>query len=102
MYAGRIVEKARVEDLFAEPQHPYTIGLLGSIPKLHLEQARLPAIEGQVPDPLAAPPGCRFAPRCPFATQKCRDAEPPLADVVPGHPAACWHAPLPWQSMRAA
>ncbi|MGZ5683919.1 MAG: ABC transporter ATP-binding protein [Usitatibacter sp.] len=105
MYSGRIVEKARVEDLFREPQHPYTIGLLGSIPKLHLEQERLPAIEGQVPNPLAAPPGCRFEPRCPFATEKCRSAEPPLAGVAlppieagRDQEAACWHAPLPWQA----
>jgi peptide/nickel transport system ATP-binding protein len=102
MYSGRIVEKARVEDLFREPQHPYTIGLLGSIPKLHLEQRRLPAIEGQVPNPLAAPAGCRFAPRCPFATDKCRAEEPPLAEVVAGHEAACWYAPLDWRSVRAA
>jgi peptide/nickel transport system ATP-binding protein len=102
MYSGRIVEKARVEDLFREPHHPYTIGLLGSIPKLHLEQRRLPAIEGQVPNPLAAPPGCRFAPRCPFATDKCRAEEPPLAEVAAGHEAACWHAPLDWRSVRAA
>jgi peptide/nickel transport system ATP-binding protein len=102
MYSGRIVEKARVEELFREPQHPYTIGLLGSIPKLHLEQRRLPAIEGQVPNPLVAPPGCRFAPRCPFATDKCRAEEPPLAEVVSGHEAACWHAPLDWRSVRAA
>jgi peptide/nickel transport system ATP-binding protein len=102
MYSGRIVEKAPVAQLFAMPQHPYTIGLLGSIPKLHLEQERLPAIEGQVPDPLAPPPGCRFAPRCPFATDKCRADEPPLIDVGGGHEAACWYAPLEWQSMRAA
>jgi len=102
MYSGRIVEKARVDELFREPQHPYTIGLLGSIPKLHLEQRRLPAIEGQVPNPLALPPGCRFAPRCPFATDKCRAEEPPLAEVVAGHEAACWYAPLDWRSVRAA
>src|SRR5205814_3217474 len=70
MYSGRIVEKAGVEALFAEPQHPYTIGLLGSIPRLNREIDRLPAIEGQVPDPHTPPPGCRFAPRCPFATEK--------------------------------
>jgi oligopeptide/dipeptide ABC transporter ATP-binding protein len=102
MYSGRIVEKARVEDLFREPQHPYTIGLLGSIPKLHLEQRRLPAIEGQVPNPLAVPPGCRFAPRCPFATDKSRCDEPPLARVAEGHEAACWNAPLDWQALGAA
>jgi peptide/nickel transport system ATP-binding protein len=102
MYAGRIVEKAPVESLFSDPQHPYTIGLLGSIPKLHLEQRRLPAIEGQVPDPLAIPAGCRFSPRCPFATPKCRAEEPPLVAVAAGHEAACWHAPLDADAVRAA
>jgi peptide/nickel transport system ATP-binding protein len=102
MYAGRIVEKASVERLFAEPQHPYTIGLLASIPKLHLEQRRLPVIEGQVPNPLRLQPGCRFAPRCPFATQKCRGEEPPLREVTAGHHAACWYAPLEIDAVRAA
>ncbi len=102
MYSGRIVEKASVEALFARPQHPYTIGLLGSIPKLHLEQPRLPAIQGQVPDPAFPPPGCRFAPRCPFSTDKCRAEEPPLADVLPRHPARCWYAPLEVKAVRAA
>jgi peptide/nickel transport system ATP-binding protein len=102
MYAGRIVEKAPVEALFAEPQHPYTIGLLGSIPKLHLDQDRLAAIEGQVPDPLSAREGCRFAPRCPFATDKCRSEDPPLRVISPGHEAACWYAPLEASFMRAA
>jgi peptide/nickel transport system ATP-binding protein len=94
MYAGRIVEKAPVERLFAHPEHPYTIGLLGSIPKLHLEQSRLPAIEGQVPNPFAIPRGCRFSPRCPFATDHCRENDPPLRDAGPAQQAACWYAPL--------
>jgi oligopeptide/dipeptide ABC transporter ATP-binding protein len=94
MYSGRVVERTNVARLFAEPQHPYTIGLLGSIPKLHLEQARLAAIEGQVPNPLAPVTGCRFHPRCPFAVDQCRRAEPPLAAVIAGHEAACWRAPL--------
>ncbi len=94
MYSGRIVERTSVARLFAEPQHPYTIGLLGSIPKLHLEQDRLAAIEGQVPNPLARTTGCRFTPRCPFAIDRCRRAEPPLAAVIAGHEAACWRAPL--------
>jgi oligopeptide/dipeptide ABC transporter ATP-binding protein len=101
MYAGRIVEMAPVEALFAEPQHPYTIGLLGSIPRLHREQARLPAIEGQVPDPRAMPPGCRFAPRCPFRTAQC-DADPALEVLAPRHAAACWNAPLDVDAVRAA
>ena len=102
MYSGRIVEKSGVRELFARPQHPYTIGLLGSIPKLHVEQVRLPAIDGQVPDPLTAPGGCRFAPRCPFATARCREEEPPLAEVAPGQLARCWYAPLEEKAVRAA
>ena len=102
MYAGRIVEKAGVDELFARPQHPYTIGLLGSIPKLHARQERLPAIEGQVPDPRLRPPGCRFAPRCPFAVEQCHREEPPLASVAAGHAVACWRAPLAWDAVRAA
>ena len=94
MYAGRIVEQASVEALFAEPQHPYTIGLLGSIPRLDLAQERLSTIEGQVPMRLANIRGCAFAPRCPFADARCREAAPPLADLGNAHLAACWNAPL--------
>ncbi|MES2190669.1 MAG: ABC transporter ATP-binding protein [Pseudomonadota bacterium] len=94
MYSGRIVERASVEALFANPQHPYTIGLLGSIPKLHLEQDRLNAIEGQVPTPMTQVQGCRFAPRCPFAIAKCRQEAPPLIALGDGHEAACWRVPL--------
>jgi oligopeptide/dipeptide ABC transporter ATP-binding protein len=94
MYAGRIVERAPVARLFAEPQHPYTIGLLGSIPKLHLQQTRLAAIEGQVPDPLALPQGCKFRPRCPFAVERCREEDPVLSRIANTHEAACWRAPL--------
>ena len=94
MYAGRIIEHASVARLFAEPQHPYTIGLLGSIPRLHLEQDRLAAIEGQVPDPFSAGAGCRFEPRCPFAVDRCRAEDPYLLNLHEGHEAACWKAPL--------
>ena len=94
MYAGQVIERCTVERLFAEPQHPYTIGLLGSIPRLDLEQKRLSAIEGFVPDAAALPAGCRFHPRCPFAVEKCQREVPPLVEVTPGHPAACWLAPL--------
>jgi peptide/nickel transport system ATP-binding protein len=94
MYAGRIVEQVDVAALFDDPQHPYTIGLLGSIPKLHETQARLAAIEGMVPSPMAMPRGCKFNPRCPFAIDKCREEEPPLMEVKAGHRAACWRAPL--------
>jgi peptide/nickel transport system ATP-binding protein len=94
MYSGRIVERAPVAALFAEPQHPYTIGLLGSMPKLQGEPRRLAAIPGQVPNPLARPAGCRFAERCPFAADICRAQEPPLRSLGDGHESACWLAPL--------
>ena len=73
MYAGKIVESAPVAALFADPQHPYTIGLLGSIPRLDVERERLATIEGTVPGADHQPKGCRFSPRCPFADRRCRD-----------------------------
>ncbi len=94
MYAGRVVERAGVAALFAEPQHPYTIGLFGSIPRLDIEQERLAAIEGQVPNPATPVSGCRFHPRCPFADTRCAREEPPVVDVGGGHLAACWKVPL--------
>ena len=94
MYAGRIVEHASVARIFSEPQHPYTVGLLGSIPRLHMERERLAAIEGFVPDAAALPEGCRFHPRCPFAIDRCAREIPPLAEVGSGHFVACWRAPL--------
>jgi oligopeptide/dipeptide ABC transporter ATP-binding protein len=94
MYSGRIVEEAPVAALFAAPQHPYTIGLLGAVPRLAGNRARLATIEGNVPDPLAMPPGCRFAPRCPFAEPECRAADPAMIELASGHHAACRRAPL--------
>ncbi len=94
MYSGRVVERAPVAQLFAMPHHPYTIGLLGSIPKMHGEQDRLNAIEGQVPTPMSQVTGCRFAPRCPFAVAQCKEEMPPLREVSAGHETACWRAPL--------
>ena len=94
MYAGQIVESADVADLFADPQHPYTIGLLGSIPRLDVDRERLATIEGTVPSPNNQPKGCRFAPRCPFADRRCRETPPPLRDIAPGHLVACWKAPV--------
>jgi peptide/nickel transport system ATP-binding protein len=94
MYAGRVVEQAPVEALFARPQHPYTVGLLGSIPQLHGRQRRLAAIEGQVPSPLRMPVGCRFAERCPFADARCHATSPALRELEAGHRSACWKAPL--------
>jgi oligopeptide/dipeptide ABC transporter ATP-binding protein len=94
MYAGKIVERAPVAALFATPQHPYTIGLLGSIPRLDDAAPRLTAIAGAVPQGQAMPRGCRFHPRCPFAVAQCRSEEPPLSEVASGQWAACWRAPL--------
>ena len=94
MYAGKIVESAPVDALFADPQHPYTIGLLGSIPRIEIDRARLSTIEGTVPSPNNQPKGCRFAPRCPFAEPRCHLEPPPLRDIGPAHKVACWKAPV--------
>jgi peptide/nickel transport system ATP-binding protein len=94
MYAGQIVERAPVRDLFARPEHPYTVGLLGSIPRLDDKRERLPSIEGRVPDMTRPPEGCRFAARCPFVEPACRAAAPPLIEVAPGHLTRCRRAPL--------
>ena len=94
MYAGQIVERAPVRDLFARPEHPYTVGLLGSIPRLDEKRERLPSIEGRVPDMTRPPDGCRFAARCPFVEPACRAAPPPLIEVAPGHLTRCRRAPL--------
>jgi peptide/nickel transport system ATP-binding protein len=93
MYAGRVAERAPAAQLFARPQHPYTIGLLGAAPSLEGGAERLASIEGTVPDLRDPPPGCRFAPRCPFAVARCA-TQPPLVELAPGHHAACWRAPL--------
>ncbi len=89
MYAGRIVEEASVEDLFANPIHPYTIGLIASVPKLGSGVSSLPSIPGSVPDLSAMPEGCKFAPRCKYATDLCRQAEPELKEVPGGNGRKC-------------
>jgi peptide/nickel transport system ATP-binding protein len=94
MYAGQIVERAAVRDLFARPEHPYTVGLLGSIPRLDEKRERLPSIEGRVPDMTRPPPGCRFAARCPFVEPECIAVPPVLVEVAPGHLSRCRRAPL--------
>jgi peptide/nickel transport system ATP-binding protein/oligopeptide transport system ATP-binding protein len=94
MYAGKIVESAPALELFADPQHPYTIGLLGSIPRLDVDRARLATIEGTVPGANNQPKGCRFAPRCPFADAHCHAEPPPLRALGPDHRVACWKAPV--------
>jgi oligopeptide/dipeptide ABC transporter ATP-binding protein len=91
MYAGRIVESADADRLYAEPRHPYTVGLLQSVPRLDQpETARLRPIPGQPPDALNRPVGCAFHPRCPLATAQCRAEVPPLKSVAAGHAVACW------------
>jgi peptide/nickel transport system ATP-binding protein len=94
MYAGEVVERAGVDELFAGPQHPYTVGLLGSIPRLDRRTSHLATIEGMVPNMTALPHGCRFMARCPFAEAACAAAPPPLAEVSPGHWSRCIRAPL--------
>ncbi|UPT39552.1 ABC transporter ATP-binding protein [Pseudomonas amygdali] len=94
MYAGRVVESGPVKTLFDDPQHPYTIGLMGSMPSIGPREGRLATINGRVPTPAEMPGGCRFAGRCPFVIQQCRDERPPLLELSPGHFAACIRAPL--------
>jgi peptide/nickel transport system ATP-binding protein len=94
MYAGEIVERAPVDVLFTNPQHPYTIGLLGSMPRLNSTDAELAAIDGMVPNMAALPPGCRFAPRCPFVREICTQAPPPIVRIGPSHESRCIRAPL--------
>jgi peptide/nickel transport system ATP-binding protein len=95
MYAGKVVEEASCERLFANPRHPYTQGLIRSIPRLDLaavRKTRLQTIAGTVPKLIDPPTGCRFAPRCSFATDECRHAQPALRELEPGHKVACIHA----------
>lgn len=93
MYAGRIVETGPVEAIFADPQHPYTIGLMSSIPPLRGPRTRLATVPGIVPSIETMPEGCRFSTRCPFSRAEC-DQTPALAELAPGHLAACHFAPL--------
>ena len=89
MYAGRVVETAPVEALFARPRHPYTVGLLQAIPSTHEERDSLMTIPGVVPRLIDPPPGCRFAPRCAKRFEPCDRVVPPLSEVEPGHAVAC-------------
>ena len=94
MYAGEIVERAPADELFSAPQHPYTVGLLGSIPRLDHRAEQLATIEGMVPNMAQPPAGCRFAARCPFVLDACTSAPPPLIEVGAGHLSRCIRAPL--------
>jgi peptide/nickel transport system ATP-binding protein len=104
MYAGRVVERARTRPLFYDPQHPYTWGLLGSIPRLDRPRVdRLHSIKGTPPSLIRLPQGCKFRPRCPHAFEKCMD-EPDLVNRVeePGHIDRCWLAPQEKRTLRVA
>jgi oligopeptide/dipeptide ABC transporter ATP-binding protein len=90
MYAGQVIEQAAARELYARPRHPYTLGLLNSVPRLdEIQKKRLLPIDGQPPDLSALPQGCRFMERCPFAEARCGLAVPPLHEVTPGHWSAC-------------
>jgi oligopeptide/dipeptide ABC transporter ATP-binding protein len=92
MYAGRIIEQAAAHEIYANPRHPYTLGLLRSVPRLdEPRRARLDPIQGQPPDLTRLPPGCAFAPRCAYRVERCSEA-PALVEVRPGHTSACWEA----------
>lgn len=96
MYAARIVESGRDTDIYSRPVHPYTLGLLKSIPAMSQPKKRLSMIPGSVPDAAHYPAGCRFAPRCPFAREQCAKEIPPMSEIEPGHAAACWE----WRQVR--
>ncbi len=104
MYAGQLVEVAPLQALYANPRHPYTIGLLQSIPRLDGRQSRLQPIEGVPPDLIDYPSGCPFVARCPFAIDRCHREDPPLAslDETPGHEVACWVQPQGRDVLAAA
>ena len=92
MYAGQIVEEGPIEDIFAKPMHPYTQGLIASVPKLGSQVKVLPSIPGSVPDLASMPKGCRFAPRCKYATDKCRAEQPDLMPMEGNRSCRCWIA----------
>jgi oligopeptide/dipeptide ABC transporter ATP-binding protein len=89
MYAGQVIEQAEVGEIFRQPRHPYTLGLLTSIPRIDIEDDELRPISGSPPDLLALPNGCVFHPRCPLVRERCRDERPPFEEVADGHWAAC-------------
>jgi peptide/nickel transport system ATP-binding protein len=91
MYAGKLVEMASTENIFHNPLHPYTMALMSSFPSIVGEKTELVTLPGEPPDLLDPPPACRFHPRCPFATEICREQEPEYKEHVDGHWAACWH-----------
>lgn len=98
VYAGKIVETSDVVTTFREPRHPYTIGLINAVPTLRGQKEDLTSIPGSPPDLIELPSGCKFHPRCPLADHQCRESEPELETISPGHQAACWH----WRLAREA
>ncbi len=92
IYAGEVVEYGTVHEIFKDMRHPYTIGLMNSIPKIHVDEHRLHPIEGLMPDPMALPPGCSFCDRCRFAMEKCRTEKPPMVSLGGEHMARCFLA----------
>lgn len=103
MYAGKIIESAVARELYGSPHHPYTLGLLKSVPRLdQARKARLEPIEGFPPDLIHMPEGCAFQPRCKFAVQKCQEEEPPLLQVAGEHYSACWEWRRVGQATRSA
>ena len=92
MYAGEIVEYGSLEDIFDRTAHPYAVSLFGALPSLDKKVDRLHPIQGLVPDPANLPEGCKFHPRCPLATDRCRSEEPPVTELSAGHTVRCWRA----------
>ena len=91
MYAGKIIERGSAMDIYHDPKHPYTLGLLNSVPRLDRpRKAKLDPIEGQPPDLARLDDGCAFRPRCRFAVERCANEIPPLETVTDGHVSACW------------
>ncbi len=102
MYAGKIIERGTAREIYAHPHHPYTLGLLRSVPRLdEPKKSKLNPIDGQPPDLSRLPPGCAFSPRCRFAIDRCAREVPPLLPVKDGHDAACWVAEQVGQGVRA-
>jgi oligopeptide/dipeptide ABC transporter ATP-binding protein len=95
MYAGQVFEEGPVEDVFRDPQNPYTEGLLRSIPRLGSKEERLAVIPGVVPSPTEWPHGCRFRARCPYGWELCEQKEPPEFELGPGRRSKCWLAEHP-------
>jgi len=102
MYAGKIIERGTAREIYANPRHPYTLGLLRSVPRLdEPRKSKLNPIEGQPPDLMRLPAGCAFSPRCRYAVDRCTSDVPPLLPVGDGHDAACWVADRLGQEVRA-